>query len=151
MITQEQLKELLEYDEITGIFIWKIRASSQVYIGDKAGHLDNKGYIRIKIKGKRYQAHTLAFLYIEGFLPDLIDHKNRIRHDNSWDNLRESTPKLNSGNTICNNIFVGVSWNKSRLRWRAYTCISGKRKDLGSFKTNLAACYARHSHDCLGI
>jgi len=151
MITQDGLKKLLVYNKGTGDFIWLLSPSPKVKRGDIAGHLDNRGYVRIRIKGKRYQAHSLAFLYVEGFLPDMVDHKNRIRNDNVWENLRKANALLNNQNRNNNNKFIGVCWCSLRKKWRAYSSATPVRKELGRYETHLAACYARWAHDCLGI
>lgn len=58
------------------------------------------GYVQIKISGKLYHAHRLAWLYVYGYMPEKeIDHINRIRDDNRIANLREATSQLNSLNT----------------------------------------------------
>ncbi len=70
-LTQSQLKELLSYDQETGVFT---RLDGQ-NAGKVAGAI-NKGYLRIRINGKRYYAHRLAWLYVHGAAPK-IDGKKR--------------------------------------------------------------------------
>ncbi|WP_054442372.1 HNH endonuclease signature motif containing protein, partial [Enterobacter cloacae] len=98
-INQSTLKELLSYDEKTGVFTW-IKKRQNVVVGRVAGHIDRLGYERITISGKIYLSHRLAWLYVHGYLPEKeIDHINRIRNDNRIANLREATSQLNSLNT----------------------------------------------------
>ena len=59
MLTQARLKELLNYDPITGIFTWVKPTSYKIKTGDIAGCKDS-GYIRIVISKKLYRAHRLA-------------------------------------------------------------------------------------------
>ena len=40
----EEINNLLDYNPETGIFTWKVRASSRVKIGCISGHLDKYGY-----------------------------------------------------------------------------------------------------------
>jgi hypothetical protein len=77
MITQERLKDLLHYDPETGFFS---RPN-----GTPTSRVPTvNGYVMIMIKGKRYYAHRLAFLYMIGRWPLYeVDHINRIRHDNT--------------------------------------------------------------------
>lgn len=90
MITQARLKEVLKYDSQTGIFIWLQTRNPRAVKGDRAGCL-SKGYYRIRVDGKYYPAHRLAWLYVTGKMPvDEIDHINRIGADNRFDNLREA-------------------------------------------------------------
>lgn len=82
------IEKYLEYFPDTGLFIWKIRPNNSTYVGDIAGTLREDGYIRIILKGKRYYAHRLAYLLMEGCWPLEIDHINGVRSDNTWENLR---------------------------------------------------------------
>ncbi len=52
-INQSALKELLSYDEKTGVFTW-IKKRQNVVVGRVAGHIDRLGYERITISGKIY-------------------------------------------------------------------------------------------------
>jgi len=145
ILTQDRLKELLHYCPDTGIFTWKVKYSRCLNIGDIAGCLDkSNGYIKIGIDKKAYRAHRLAFLYMDGALPPRhVDHVNRIRNDNRWDNIRHATPMDNMKNRKGNNAFVGVHFNKKCKKWRAMM----KGKCLGVYRTHLAACYARHYYE----
>jgi len=125
MITQEELKEILHYDPITGIFTSLVNRGSKVHKGDTLGSLEPRGYLRIRINYKFYKLHRLAFLYMEGYMPIEVDHKNRIRTDNHWDNLRAATRLENTHNRVTNNSVIGVSWNKEIEKWKAY----GIRRD----------------------
>lgn len=93
MITQQRLKELFEYTPDTGLFIRKIRVGNQI-AGNIAGSLKKDGYVYIKIDSKPYKAHRLAFLYMEGYMPEEVDHINRDCSDNRWCNLRASNRQM---------------------------------------------------------
>lgn len=95
-LTQERLQELLHYDPETGHFTWlKWRRNS----GQKRAGTREGGYIRIKIDGKSYRAHRLAWLYIVGAFPALqVDHADGDGFNNRWNNLREATASQNMGN-----------------------------------------------------
>lgn len=150
MITQERLKELLRYDQETGVFTWRVRASNRIHIGDMASNKTDHGYGQICISGKRYRAHRLAWLYVTGRFPrNEIDHKNGIRDDNRWANLREATPVENRQNLAVyatnTSGFTGVCWHKPTQRWMARIHASGKQKCLGYFEDKIvaAAVYAQ--------
>lgn len=99
-LTQEYLKSILRYDPLTGLWTWLVNRGKKIKVGDSAGHKKPNGYIYIGIDGKLYLAHRLAWLYMKGEWPILlIDHKNRIKHDNEWFNLREATNSQNMRNT----------------------------------------------------
>lgn len=96
-LTQERLKQLLQYDPETGIFTW-ISPRKGVTVGSVAGKIE-KGYVSIKIDQSYYRAHRLAWLYVYGSFPEQeLDHINRIRSDNRIVNLREASRSLNCAN-----------------------------------------------------
>lgn len=139
-ITQKQLKRLLDYNLGTGLFKWKTRRH-----GIKSNNIagcNSHGYIHIKIDGKQYQAHRLAWLYIYGGLPEYeIDHINHNRSDNKISNLREATRTENNKNMPIRKDnksgISGVFWNKKDRRWTAQINVNSKLKHLGSF-TNIS-------------
>lgn len=102
-LTRNRLWAVLNYNPISGLFYWKCKdkLGSHVIIGNVAGGLDEKGYIRIRIDGKKYRAHRLAWLYTFGVWPTLqIDHINRVRDDNRICNLREADFHLQALNRV---------------------------------------------------
>jgi hypothetical protein len=94
-ITQKRLKELMNYNPSTGVFLRKKR---RLWIGHRAGGKVRGGYIRIGVGGRSYQAHHLAWLYVYGKLPTMIDHKNGDAGDNRISNLRIATGAQNAYN-----------------------------------------------------
>jgi len=99
MITQSELKELVNYDKDTGIFTWKKRTSNRIKVGDVVGSLHGEGYIEMKVGGIRCLAHRFAFLYEHGYMPKLIDHIDRNPSNNRIENLREATYAQNMYNS----------------------------------------------------
>lgn len=101
MITQDRLKELLDYDPLTGIFRWKVsrgRVSKGSIAGTEVRVSDNYIRLEIRIDAKRYKAHQLAFLYVYGYIPEEIDHKDRNPLNNAIDNLLDSSKSRNQLN-----------------------------------------------------
>ena len=148
-LTQEYLKSILDYDPETGLFTNKIMRSPRALTGEVAGTLNGRGYIQIGINGKRYIAHRLAFLYVEGELPpEDVDHINGNRTDNRWQNLRHANKQTNGRNTkryITNTSgIMGVSWCAPGRKWASHIKVSGRTVYLGYFTTKFAAAYARH-------
>ena len=135
-ITQEELKEILKYDKQTGNFTWRYTRSSRAVKGSIAGTLHPDGYIFIRLNGKNYSAHRLAYLYVRGKIPSQIDHRNTVKSDNRWENLRRCTNVQNRRNTglYANNKsgVKGVSLDK-RGKWIARASVFGVLKYLGSF------------------
>lgn len=152
-LTQERLKELLHYDPDTGVFTWLNIKSCKIKSGAVAGGVcRSSGYRRIGIDGKQYKAARLAFLYINGYLPEnLVDHKDRDRLNDKWDNLREAsyscnrvnrTPPKNKSN------ITGVRWDKKLCKWVSYITKNGKKTHIGCFENKKDAVVARYTAEC---
>ena len=149
ILTQDRLKELLDYNPETGKFRW-IKCKRKDLIGKIAGGSVGIGYIGIMIDYKHYRSHRLAWFYMTGFWPkDQIDHINHIRDDNRFVNLREATQIDNLKNLRMrdSNIsgVMGVSWDKRRNKWRASIKVNGKSMTIGRFEDFNNAVSARKS------
>lgn len=142
MLTQQELKKQLHYDPLTGIFTRLVSTSPNVKIGDVAGQ-KYEGYIRIQVLRDRRMAHCLAWLYMTGEWPkDEIDHKNGVRDDNRWDNLRDGNKSLNQQNIRRARVTsttgkLGVS--RMGRKFQATIRVSGRKMHLGTFTTAEAA------------
>lgn len=137
MLTQDYLKSIFSYDPKTGIFV-RIKNIASAKIGDIAGRLDSTGYVQISVKGKRYMAHRLAWLYMTGSWPsDEIDHINRIRHDNRFINLREVTSAQNNWNYPISRHntsgATGVSYDKFHKKYKASIRAHNKQYHIGYY------------------
>ena len=131
MITQSELKELLNYNQDTGIFTW-------IKTGKVAGGYLTSGYKRIGVKNKSYLYHRLAWLYVYGkFTKDTIDHINGNKSDNRINNLREATfveNKQNSKKSTKNTSgSKNVVWNKNCKKWQVQIWLNRKSKYIGLF------------------
>jgi hypothetical protein len=138
-LTHDRLRKILHYDPITGNFTWLANKSNR-NAGKIAGSVTDNGYRLIKINGRNYLGHRLAWLYMTGEWPkEMVDHKDRIKFNNVWTNLREATRSQNQANaglpsTNCSGI-KGVHWDKKDKKWRAQIGVKGKKINLGGFDT----------------
>ncbi len=154
MLTQERLKHRLHYEPSTGVFTWlNLSQSKQHLAGEPAGWTgDDNGYVSLRVDGKNYYAHRLAFLYMNGEFPKYCDHINRVKNDNRWCNLRPATMSQNRANASMrsNNTsgLKGVSWESRSKMWRAQICFNGITKHIGYFdcKKTAYAAYVLASH-----
>ena len=138
MLTQEKLYSILNYDQDTGIFTWKVNRRNKAKINTVAGYKESEGYIVISVFGKSYKAHRLAWLYVYGELPnEYIDHINGNKSDNKIENLRICTNAENQWNSKISSKNVsgvkGVHWCNTKKRWKAKLSINGKIKHIGYF------------------
>jgi len=136
-MTQSELKSLLHYDQETGIFTW-LKNRSHVKANSIAGSSSKREYLVIGIKGKTYLSHRLAWLYMYGYFPKLVDHINGNTFDNRISNLREATSIQNGYNQKLNknnkSKFKNVHWCKTRNRWVVKINVNGKPMFIGRFK-----------------
>lgn len=147
-LTQKRLKELLKYNKSTGMFIWINPTSNRVSKGKICNCIMNNGYIVIRIDKVNYLAHRLAYLYVLGYFPEHdVDHKNGIKNDNRWKNLRHVSRVCNSQNAKLINTnksgFIGVYKHSKNNSWIAHIRIGDKKIHIGSFKSPELAAVAR--------
>ena len=104
------IKKYLEYDEASGLLIWKQRDLetfkykimgenwNERYAGQIAGSIDSRGYVVLKINDKTYRAHRIIWAMVYGEWPDIIDHIDGNPTNNRLSNLRNVTSKDNARN-----------------------------------------------------
>jgi HNH endonuclease len=121
MLTQDIVRELLDYDPATGAFTWKWRDIKWFKADGKNGAARSQSIWNAKWAGKpaltilrtlspelqylggnilsvRYPAHRVAFLWMTGRMPDEIDHDDGDGTNNRWANLLEKTHAENQCN-----------------------------------------------------
>ena len=137
------LHHFFRYDADTGILYRKVDYWS-AKAGYRADMPGSRGYRRVKFRGKTYIAHRLIWKMQTGEEPNCqIDHKNRVRDDNRWINLREATPSQNGRNMFRekrSNLPRGVTY--TGRNYQAQIKVEGRQVYLGVFKTASAAAEA---------
>lgn len=134
----------IKYNPETGEFSWRKRIPGR---HGNCGSRKPSGYhlLSFVFEGKQWYitAHRLAFIIKEGKAPKYVDHKNGVRHDNRWENLRAATSSQNAMNRSKRPL--GVCWIKASQKWRAYLKINRKQLYLGEFTDKKDAMAARRS------
>jgi len=152
-LTAEYVREILDYDPVTGVFKWKWRddvrkRDNSRYAGKAAGSVQPDGYVKITINKRLYRAHRLAWLFVYGEWPQKdLDHRDGDRANNRIANLRPATSQENNRNVglrADNTTGIkGVYWRTDRGKFRAEIRTDGKHLHLGSFDTLAEAIAAR--------
>lgn len=139
-MTQEELRQRLSYDPITGLLTWRYCKDRSPqwngrYAGIPAGSIAyfEKGgpYIVINLEGKPQLAHRLIWLYVYGYMPEQIDHKDCDGMNNVLTNLREATQSQNNANRYKK----AKGHQKHGNKYRARIKVNGIQIVLGSCDT----------------
>lgn len=152
MLTQARLKSLFTYNPDDGVFTRIKTQSNRSKVEKTVGWVTEHGYIRCSVDYKKYFLHRLAFLYMNGYFPEYqIDHKNGIKKDNRWVNLRHVSRKCNMQNTktfITNKSgFTGVYYSKRDKTWWSQARVDDRKVFLGNHDTALDAALARYTFE----
>lgn len=132
-------RRFLSYDPHTGEIRWKEKRTrnSKANVGDLAGGLDDHGYVRVMLNGRKYRAQHLAFALMGDVVPLCVDHINGIRNDNRWCNLRPASIALNNKNAVRKRTgstpHKGVTWSKAHNKWKCRINNDGVTEYLGLF------------------
>lgn len=149
-LTQEDVRELFDYDPETGLVTRKQTVQYNARAGEVVSYKRKDGYMLVGIKNKNYLLHRVIWLWVYGTQPKVIDHINRDPSDNRLSNLRAVTHTCNLrnqsvGKTSSTGI-KGVNPNTSRsanihpeLKWRSYIGIRGRHVELGMFECLIEA------------
>ena len=117
--------------------------------GLPAGSIGPNGYVLVGFKGKRLLAHRVAYTMMTGLdlrSDQFVDHANKVRNDNRWENLRLFNAEQNARNQKLRSTNksgrVGV-YRTEKNGWVAAIRAGGKDIHLGCFDNFEDACLAR--------
>jgi hypothetical protein len=125
-------------DFAEGHIYWTIRMKGRQF-NKPLGCLDSNGYIKCSVAGTMTYGHILMWIHATHDFPSgMIDHINRIRHDNKLSNLRLTTPAENMLNRpVTSNNQTGVRGVYFTPSGKYRVTIAGKY--LGTFTTLVEA------------
>lgn len=139
MIALQRLRERLHYDPETGRFTWLVWTVNHVKAGDIAGSLHVSGRWQVRVDGRVYKAHRLAWFWTYGEWPKgQIDHIDGNPLNNRLGNLRDVSVSVNQQNmkrAKSNNKtgFLGVC--PEGVRFKASITINRRQIYIGTFST----------------
>ena len=138
MLTAERLRELFIYQPDTGLLLRKTARGNRS-AGSAAGCEHGDGYLSTTVDGRKCYVHVLIWAMQTGAFPlHQIDHRDGVRSNNKWLNIRPSTPSLNKQNMrrARSDSRIGLlGVGKAGRRFRASIGVNGKYKHLGVFDT----------------
>jgi hypothetical protein len=151
-LNAEEACAIFEYDAITGLLTWRCdRRTATGYFtaraGQAVGSLDQKGYLVCffqpprSARPRNYFVHRIVWLMQTGQWPAMeVDHRNGIKNDNRWDNLRHASDLLNSQNrrrANKNNAvgLLGVTLVRKTGKFASRIGHEGRIVALGTFDT----------------
>lgn len=135
-----ELLRTVAYDPHTGAFT-RLKPAGNRAAGTPIGNRTRKGYLKARVLGQYVKLHRLAWFYVTGVWPEReIDHINRVKDDNRFDNLRDVGTSENCLNQVeprKNNRtgLLGVHSVRKTGRFRATCSIKGEKHHLGVFAT----------------
>ena len=123
---QNYLNTILKYDNTNGTLHWKPQPGKRCNnVKAQAGSYTTKGYRVVRIDGCLYKEHRVIWVMNNGPIPDGldVDHIDRNTSNNKLNNLRLASRSLN----LINKNSKGVTYDKSRNKWKAQLTFRGKQ------------------------
>lgn len=146
-LTYARLREVLNYDPVTGCFTWLVNRRGGARAGCRAGYAHPEDHrVAIGVDGRLYRAYRLAWFYMTGEWPPVgyeVEHKDTNSLNDSWDNLRLATRSQNAANARrrAKNTtgFKGVTYDPRRKKYAGQIGYGRKTYFLGYHDTPEAA------------
>jgi hypothetical protein len=119
-VMAKRFNEAFEYRD--GKLYWKIMTNpSKKLIGKQAGCKSSGQYGVVNLDRQSYSIHKVIFCMHHGYMPEVVDHINRVRDDHRIENLRAATHSTNNFNKVTqknNKIGIkNVCWSKQNSKW----------------------------------
>ena len=144
----DTVRDLFVYDMASGDLIWRYppfgKPSNRARLaGQSAGSVKN-GYVVISLARKKYSAHRLVWLHVNGEWPaGEIDHIDGNKANNRICNLRVASRSENMRNVgayrTSSTGIKGVCFHPQERKWRAQITLNRKTELVGRFDSIEAA------------
>lgn len=129
---------------------WKNDMGTRKTKGKEAGTIKQSGYrvIGITLDGQKVKIRSARLRWFMEYneLPEVVDHKDRVKLNDNISNLRNCTHAQNMQNQKKapggSSKYIGVYWDRIRKRWTAEIHAHGKKYFLGRFKDEKEAARA---------
>jgi hypothetical protein len=141
-LSADYVRSILDYNMETGLLTWKYRDKinktwNSRFANKDAGSINNV-CINIKIDGKLYKSHRIAWLIVTGDWPVIgIDHKDGNPFNNKFENLRLAAYYENNRNCSLRKDnksgIKGVGWYSRYEKWTARIRVFKSNITLGYF------------------
>lgn len=138
-INYDEVKDFFEYNKDTGIVTWKKKPNQSIKVGKEVGRIGNDGYRTVGFNGKQYKVHRIVYCLVNKIIESTlyIDHIDRNKLNNKWNNLRIVDHETNCKNRnvrIDNTSGItGVDIHKKTGKYQVRININKKRKYLGLY------------------
>lgn len=151
--SQDELREVLYYEEGTGLLFWRCDIAPRAKAGSRAFSCSKPtGHLWGRYRGVSYLAHRICWKLVRGTDPDFIDHLDGDPTNNRISNLRDCSQADNLRNLALRPVnktgHSGVSL--SRGKYRADITVGGKLHFLGRFDKIEDAVAARRQMEIAG-
>ena len=127
----KELQQAFDYDPSSGVFRNGYTKSNRALEGAVAGYVPQHGYLTLRYQCRQLLASRVAWFLMTGIDPldKEVEHKDRIRTNNRFDNLRLASRSQNNNNKM------SKGWTKSGDRYVARIRVNGQETYLGRFDT----------------
>jgi len=137
---------MLSQDDVFNNFMYDPDNGVMQRVDGKICNTLNNGYYRTNIGNKSYYVHQLAWLFVYGYMPKVIDHINMNKTDNRIFNLRNVNHHTNMKNKTLetrNKSGVNGVFQDFCGKFKASIGVNGKTVHIGMFASKVMAYEAR--------
>lgn len=152
-LTRSIVRELIDYDQLSGVLTWKRRARRWHKSERDWKRWNNRHAGQAAFTGSDNRASLSGsiFFWMVGRWPNpQVDHENGNPSDNRWRNLREATSQINARNQRLRSTntsgFNGVR-KSSNGRYEVRIHLNGRLAQIGTYRTIEEAVSARLAAD----